>query len=173
VSILLDASRPTTRDVLATNTLPVIERIGTTLNFYDYAGQDPINGYDLAGTLHAGGSGIYTMKDRDFMCGVFNIDCPGRGASINFSEFESSIVNSPCVRGAFVASLATGPEDALSGCLVTSILASAKHDPHPLVRDAAGVYDFISNIRDDAKIGFKAGANIVKAAARAKKLRLP
>jgi hypothetical protein len=47
--MLLDASRPTTRDVLATSTLPVAERIRTTLIFYDYAGQDPINGSDLSG----------------------------------------------------------------------------------------------------------------------------
>lgn len=46
---LLEATRPSVGDALATNTLPSSERIRTTLNFYDYAGQDPVNGYDLTG----------------------------------------------------------------------------------------------------------------------------
>jgi hypothetical protein len=46
---LLEAARPSPGDAFATNTLPSSERIRTTLNFYDYAGQDPINNYDLDG----------------------------------------------------------------------------------------------------------------------------
>jgi hypothetical protein len=46
---ILEARQLSARDAFATNTLPATERIRTTLNFYDYAGQDPINGYDLNG----------------------------------------------------------------------------------------------------------------------------
>lgn len=46
---LLDLSRLTTSDALATSTLSATERIRTTLIFYDYAGQDPINESDPSG----------------------------------------------------------------------------------------------------------------------------
>ena len=46
---LLEGARPSVGDAFATSTLSTDERVRTTLNFYDYAGQDPINAYDLNG----------------------------------------------------------------------------------------------------------------------------
>jgi hypothetical protein len=50
----LEARRPSRRDVFATSTLPSLERIRTTLNAYDYAGDDPIDSVDPSGMCWSG-----------------------------------------------------------------------------------------------------------------------
>jgi len=55
VTSVLDAQR-LSDDVFTTSTLATAERIRTTLTFYDYAGKDPINGYDLDGTFPGSGT---------------------------------------------------------------------------------------------------------------------
>jgi hypothetical protein len=71
----LEAAGPSAGDAFATSTLPSPERIRTTLNFYDYAGQDPINGYDLDGlcglvcVLTAGATDTLEIPGLDIVSG--------------------------------------------------------------------------------------------------------
>jgi hypothetical protein len=69
VASVLEATRSS--DPLATSTLTPSERIRTALNQYDYAGQDPINGYDLDGNIcwHCVGHFIATHK-TDIALGI-------------------------------------------------------------------------------------------------------
>lgn len=141
---------------------------------YDYAGQDPVNGYDLNGTCNSilgciQAAGNWLIRAENSQAGPIVKPVIALGGAIR-STLSGKGTGGACLFGAGVGGAVDGEAAMFGGCLFSAVLHKGEESKNPYVRDAATALDLASTGKDAAHVATEGPSGLIDLLEALKKL---